>query len=117
MFGFDLSHKRATLPDEIRADIEAVKRIKSLHRTVNTPSNVLCVRGQKNFKNIEKSAYKAFFHNDKDPKKATKAVKEDPKKANKKDKDSKMPIIIVPAATQALLNLYNVKEFLIDSSY
>jgi hypothetical protein len=118
LFGFDLSHKRTVLADEVRADIDQVKRIKSLQRTVNTPSNILCIKGPKNFKNIEKSAFSAFAKLEDPRKKVLK--KEDPKKiAGKKDgsKSSHMPIIIVPAAAQSLLNLYNVKEFLIDSQF
>jgi hypothetical protein len=111
MFGFDLSHKRTVLTDEIRADFNQVKRIKSLQRTVNSPSNILCIKGQKNFKNVEKSAYPAFSKMQ-DPKKKP-DVKTKPKE--KVSKSGKIPIIIVPAAAQALLNLYNVKEFLVDA--
>jgi parafibromin len=105
LFGFDLSHKRVMLGD-VRSDVENIKRIKTLHRTINTASNVLCIQGQKNFRNIEKTAYASFF------KPAKPVVPE------KVEKDSKkIPIIIVPAAAQSLLNLYNVKEFLIDSQF
>lgn len=125
LFGFDLAEKRASLPASVREDVHVMKKLKASQRTINSMTSILSVQGTKNFANIEKHAFAAFMNAHKDVKKlgsVSKSTVEQKKKPLSKEeaKRAKMaetPIIIVPAAATSLLNLYNVKEFLIDQKF
>ena len=108
VFGFDLDSKRKLVPENVKQDLEFVKKIKSLQRCVNTAESVLCVVGNRGFANVEKDAIPKFNANFKNSR------AKPSKHASKSDKKSILPIIVVPAAAQSLLTLLNVKEFLID---
>lgn len=107
IFGFDLVEKRSKLSEDQKRDLESTKRIKLMQRTVNDTQNILSIKSVKNFANIEKPAFAAFMNLKKIPKEVV-------KKVSKKEENH---YIIVPAATQSLITLYNVKEFLIDQKY
>jgi hypothetical protein len=81
------------LPDEIRGDYEAVKRVKSLERTVNSISNVLSIRGPKNFSNLEKPAFTSFIEMTKDPQKFSRQLEKNAHAAVTKKNESKESIL------------------------
>lgn len=127
LFGFDLPKKRAALPDSTREDVKVMKKLREFTRTINNPSNILCVKGTKTFANVEKPAFSAFMSTNvkklgSAPVSSSKSSSKDKAKSSGKSTarhltavDDKEPyIIIVPAAVTSLLTLENVKEFLID---
>jgi hypothetical protein len=107
LFGFDLVEKRTNLSEDQKKDFDSTKRIKLLQRTVNDTQNILSIKSTKNFANIEKPAFAAFLTLKKSPKEQVKKIA----------KKNETHYIIVPAATQSLITLYNVKDFLIDQKY
>ncbi|KAJ2999830.1 40S ribosomal protein S4, X isoform [Globomyces sp. JEL0801] len=122
LFGFNLNKKRSSLSAEITNDVESVKRMALMCRTVNTPYNILCVKGQKHFANIEKPAFNAFITKDEKKEVRPKPVVHQPETKKKssrvveKDKNT-IPIIIIPAAAQSVISLYNVEELLIKQNF
>ncbi|KAJ3301501.1 accessory factor associated with RNA polymerase II [Kappamyces sp. JEL0829] len=129
LFGFDLPKKRAALPDSTREDVKVMKKLREFTRTINNPSNILCVKGTKTFANVEKPAFSAFMSTNvkklgSAPVSSSKSSKDKAKSSGKSTArhltavDDKEPyIIIVPAAVTSLLTLENVKEFLIDQKF
>ncbi|KAJ3344729.1 accessory factor associated with RNA polymerase II [Kappamyces sp. JEL0680] len=130
LFGFDLPKKRAALPDSTREDVKVMKKLREFTRTINNPSNILCVKGTKTFANVEKPAFSAFMSTNvkklgSAPVSSSKSSSKDKAKSSGKSTtrhltavDDKEPyIIIVPAAVTSLLTLENVKEFLIDQKF
>ncbi|EGF80142.1 hypothetical protein BATDEDRAFT_35087 [Batrachochytrium dendrobatidis JAM81] len=132
----DLQRKRMLVTKETRMDLEIVKRMQVLEKTVNTAASVMSISGPKNFANIQKLAYDKFIRakdvrssqaaaknslqKTLNTKQAPTSIKKSSQKhAKHVSKQAKeiMPIIIVPAAAQSVLTLYNVKEFLIDQKF
>jgi hypothetical protein len=115
IFGFDLPKKQRLLPQSTLDDIVEMEKITALERSLLTRDSILCVNSTKNFTAIERQAYKHFV----DPLNAKKIKKKHHQKTTQKVtmKPKGKPIILVPAAVQSVIGLYNIEEFLINQRY
>nr|KAJ3422487.1 accessory factor associated with RNA polymerase II [Polyrhizophydium stewartii] len=137
----EIARKRKILPEATVLDKENTKRICAIERTINTPSSNFTsiqkqaydkfVRGKDDSSRTAQSSSKPTSSRNPRLQKSQSSSQQKSKpdlkttkiaaaaasgKLQKPTKDA-FPIIMVPAAAQSLLTLYNVKEFLIDQKF
>ncbi|KAI8928248.1 RNA pol II accessory factor, Cdc73 family-domain-containing protein [Entophlyctis helioformis] len=143
----EVDRKRKAISSHVLEDYAVVKRICAMERTISTSATILSISGSKTFASIQKLGFDKFIRPKDDKSKSSQSKpgssKPDPRdprsqrkpapsaapssskrpdastSASKPPKHGKdaIPIIIVPAAAQSLLTLYNVNDLLVKQTF
>ncbi|KAI8340471.1 RNA pol II accessory factor, Cdc73 family-domain-containing protein [Chlamydoabsidia padenii] len=110
--------KQKTIPTQQKTDpvnTQTVKRILANERELETRTSIL--QGTKSFDKLGELVKSSLFPTTKSQSRSQPRGVVPEKKQPKLSMEDKIPIVIVPAAPTAKLNLYNIKEFLQNERY